>query len=173
MLIRDVVAGAVADGKLVPIQPIAPWSGKPRGFLVCAALAVEMQRGREDGDPKVRARWATLEAAMSYFVEGHAVTDDLIKQLIPAKFEHWELRSRKPRPSLRVFGRFVDRDIFVGTHIKNRDELGAMWSVQFEHEKLVCEDHWKAAGLPDPYSDAPHFRYSSYMSNASKKLRLK
>ncbi len=110
---------------------------------------------------------------MSYFVEGHLVTDDLMKQLKPEKFEHWELRSLRPKPSMRVFGRFAARDIFIGTHVKLRTELGAMWSFEFGQETLVCEDHWKAAGLGEPFSDSPSFTYKAYMSNASKRVRIK
>lgn len=173
MLIRDVIESAVADGRLVAIRPVVPWAGTPRGFLVCAPLRDQMHSGKSDPDPKMRGRWATLEAAMSFFVEGNYVTEGLIKQLKPEKFEHWELRSRKPRPSMRVFGRFAARDVFIGTHVRLRQELGGMWSPQFEHEKLVCEQHWKAAGLPPPFSDPPDFRYEQYMSNAARQVRMK
>ncbi len=45
-----------------------------------------------------------------------------------------------------------------------------MWSPEFEYEKLVCEDHWKAAGLGDPFTDPPAFRYEAYITeNAVKK----
>ena len=110
---------------------------------------------------------------MGYFIEGGYITDDLIKQLKPEKFEHWALRSRKPKPSLRVFGRFAMPDVFVGTHVVVRSDLGGMWSSEFEHEKLVCEDHWKATGLPNPFTDAPRFRYEKYItSNAQRKIRV-
>ena len=109
---------------------------------------------------------------MSFFIEGGYITDDLIKQLSPAKFEHWELRSRRPRPSMRVFGRFAARDVFVATHVKLRTELGGMWSPEFEMEKLVCEEHWSKAELPAPFSAPPDFRFERYMSNASQKVRI-
>lgn len=110
---------------------------------------------------------------MWHFVIGGLVTDDLMKQLLPPKYEHWELRSRKPKPSLRVFGRFAKPDVFVGTHVRKRADLKGMWSQEFEQAKLKCEEHWDSAGLPPPFSDPPHFRYESYItSNAYKKLRV-
>lgn len=140
---------------------------------MCQPLHADLADGRGSADEKVRQRWARLEASMSMFVEGGYVNDGLFKQLQPPKFEHWELRSRKPRPSLRVFGRFAAPDVFVGTHVVERQLLGGMWSQEFEQEKLVCEDHWRAAGLPDPFSDAPNFRYERYItSNASPKVRI-
>ena len=111
---------------------------------------------------------------MGDFVEGGYVTQDLIKQLAPPKFEHWTLRSRRPRPSMRVFGRFAKPDVFVGTHVVLRKDLGGMWSQYFEHEKLICEDHWKSAGLTSVFTDAPKFRYTAYITeNASKYIRMK
>jgi len=101
------------------------------------------------------------------------MTENLIKQLKPPKYEHWELLCRKPRPSLRVFGRFAKPNVFVGTHVKPRKGLGGIYSPQFEHEKLICEDHWKVAGLPEDgfFSDQPTFRYEAYITeNASRKV---
>jgi hypothetical protein len=140
---------------------------------MCKPLYREIHNGRSDPDAKVRQRWAALETAIGYFVEGGYITEDLIKQLRDQKHEHWELRSRKPKPSLRVFGRFALPDVFVGTHVERRDSLGGMWSSQFEHQKLVCEDHWREAGLPEPFTDAPHFRYERYItSNAQRKIKV-
>jgi len=143
---------------------------------MCNPLLAAIEAGRRDDKKSVRARWAQLEADIGHFVEGGLMTEHLIKQLKPEKFEHWELISRRPRPSLRVFGRFAWPNVFVGTHVKERQSMGGMWSPQFEMEKLVCEDHWRAAGLPvDPppgaYSDPPDFAYSSYItSNARRRI---
>lgn len=81
---------------------------------MCVPLKVAIDEGRADPNTKLRDRWARLEASISYFIEGRYVTDDLLKQLRPPKFEHWELKSRKPRPSLRVFGRFAKPDVSSG-----------------------------------------------------------
>ena len=174
MLILDAIKAARQAGKLFPAPRIVNWSGEPRVFLMCKSLFESIDRGKKSETEKDRKPWAALEAAMGYFVEGGLITDDLVKQLLPEKYEHWELRSRKPKPSLRVFGRFALPDVFIGTHVKLRTELGGMWSSQFENEKLVCEDHWKEAGLPDAFSAPPNFLYEDYLtSNAHKKIRIK
>jgi hypothetical protein len=173
MLMRDAIEQAKRDGLLVPARPIAPWAGEPRAFLMCQPLHNAIEDGAASPDQKERQRWARLEAAIGHFVEGGLVTSSLLKQLAPAKYEHWELISRRPRPSVRVFGRFALPDVFVGTHLQLRNKLGDMWSAQFEHEKLVCEDHWRDAGLPEPFTDAPDFRYEKYITaNARRKLRV-
>jgi len=110
---------------------------------------------------------------MIHFVENGRMTEKLIKQLKPSKYEHWELLNSRPRPSLRVFGRFALPDVFIGTHVKERKGMGAMWSPQFEHEKLVCEDHYRDAGLIGYFTDAPRFRYEAYITeNASPAIRV-
>lgn len=140
---------------------------------MCPPLYHAIEAGKSSPDEKERQRWASLEAAISYFIEGGYVTQDLIKQLRDYKYEHWQLRNRRPRPSIRVFGRFIEPNVFVGTHLQRRDGLGGMWSPEFEHEKLVCEDHWKQAGLPDPFTDPPDFRYENYITeNAARGVRV-
>ncbi|HUZ14109.1 MAG TPA: hypothetical protein VMU93_14830 [Caulobacteraceae bacterium] len=177
MLILEVIDAAKRAGVLIPARPIAPWAGEPRAFLMCQPLHAAIVTGRSDTDPKVRGRWAALEAAISHFIEGGYVTQNLLKQLTPYKFEHWTLRSTRPRPSLRVFGRFAMPDVFVGTHVCERPTLGGKWSPQYEQEKLVCEQHWKAAGLPDEPPpgafSSESFEYSEYItSNASRNVQV-
>ena len=172
MLIDDAIEAAKAAGKLFPVRPTVPWAGEPRAFLMCSALYKTIAIGKTSRDERARRRWATLEADMSYFIEGGLITEDLLKQLKPFPYEHWELRSRKPKPSLRVFGRFAKPNVFVGTHVDRRDRLGGMWSPEFEHEKLVCEDHWNDAGLPKPFTH-PRFEYEAYITeNAIRKLKV-
>lgn len=170
MLIPACVKAAKAAGRLVPAAPITSWEGEPRAVLLCQPISQALKNGRNDPDVKERQCWAKVEAAFSHFIEGGWIDENLVKQLIEYKFEHWEFRCRRPRPSIRVFGRFVMPDVFVATHPVPRRLLGGMNSAEFEHEKLVCEQHWKAAGLKAPFSDPPSFRYESYItSNASRK----
>lgn len=175
MLIDDAIEAAKAAGLLRPAAPIESWEPRPRVFLMCEPLWLAIEAGGVDLDEAVRKRWAQVEANISTFIVGGRMTENLIKQLQPPKFEHWELVCRKPKPSLRVFGRFAKANVFVGTHVKPRRGMGGMWSPQFEHEKLVCEDHWKGAGLPADgfFSDPPHFRYEAYITkNATRNVRV-
>jgi hypothetical protein len=173
MLSSPEIEEAKRQNRLFPVKPTDAWTGKPRAFLMCVPLRDELETGKRDANEKVRQRWAKLEAAMIHFVEKGRMTNALMKQLKPPKHEHWELLSRKPRPSLRVFGRFALPDVFIGTHVKPRKGMGGMWSQQFELEKLVCEDHYKVAGLTTVFTDAPHFRYTRYITeNATATIRV-
>jgi hypothetical protein len=173
MLIRPDVKSAIQRGALVHAKPIAPWSVEKRVVLLCEPIRASLVAGRQDPDEKVRESWAKVEAAFSHYIEGGLVTEDLLKQLIDKKHEHWEFRCRKPRPSIRVFGRFAMPDVFVSTHAVYRKQLGGMWSPAFEHEKLVCEEHWAKVGLAAPFTDGPQFRYNAYTTeNAQRKLTI-
>lgn len=173
MLTAVSVKALIGSGLLVPAKPIAAWAGQPRVVLMCEPIANELAAGRSSADERGRQCWAKVEAAFSHLIEGGFVTEDILKQLRPEKYEHWEFRCRKPAPSIRVFGRFAKPDVFVATHARPRQLLGGMWSDQFEHEKLACEDHWKAAGLGNPFSDPPEYRYEAYVTeNAARKVRI-
>jgi hypothetical protein len=165
---KRAIENAIESGALHPVHPVVPWAVSKRELYVCRPLKELLHAGRESPDPGIRGRMARLEAALSFFVEGGRVDENFLKHLDPPKYEHWEIRSRRPRPSLRVFGRFVDHDVFVATPAVARSELGGKWSPRFEHEKLVCEQYWSEAGLSRPFTDAPSFRYEAYMSNAAR-----
>jgi hypothetical protein len=170
MSIRDDINEAVRAGRLIKAQPIAPWAPQPRVFLMCTPLWSAIIEGRGQSTAGQRDRWAKLQADISHFIEGGRITEDRFKQLDDAKHENWELRSVKPKPSLRVFGRFAEPDVFVGTHVKQRKDLSGKWDLDWELEKLICEDHWKNAGLPEPFTAPPDYKYSDYITeNAEKK----
>ena len=127
MLIPAPVKEAVRKGLLVPAKPIAAWAAEPRVVLLCEPIRTAIEAGRVHPDEKERQCWAKVEAAFSHFIEAGLVTENLVKQLQPPKFEHWEFRCRRPRPSIRVFGRFAMPDVFVATHPMPRSLLGGMW----------------------------------------------
>jgi hypothetical protein len=146
---------------------------------MCIPLRNALESGKCSEDEKERQSWAALEAGMQSFVEGAYITSNRLKQLRDFKREHWEFINKRPSPSMRVFGRFAMPDVFVGTHVELRKKLGGMWSLNFELEKLVCEEHWIRAGLPDEpfpvgaFTDAPNFEYEAYITeNASRKIRV-
>jgi hypothetical protein len=170
MLTGDVLEAAKAAGKLVPARAIVPWAAEPRAFLMCKPLCDAIETARLSPDPLVIKRWAQLEADISHFIEEGYITEDRMKQLEPYEYEHWELRSLRPRSSLRVFGRSAAPDVFIGTHVVERPPLGEKWSVRWEIEKLNCEEYWNDAGLGMPFSGSA---YEDYITeNASRRVRV-
>lgn len=136
-----------------------------------AHLHGQISEALVSGDPARIERWERLQADIAHFVQGGYVNWNLMKWLDPHKYEHWELCSVRPRPSLRVFGRFALPDVFVGTHVAERKKLKGKWSLEWELEKLTCEDHWKTAlGNYAPFHGDS---YESYITeNASRKPKV-
>lgn len=173
MLIPQRVKDAVQTGKLVAYEPFASWVGEPRCLFMCEAIRKDIEEARDNPDEKTRQCWAKVEAAFSHFVEGGFISSNRLKQLQDYKHEHWEFRCIAPKPSIRVFGRFLMPDVFVATHSAFRKKLGAMWSPEFEHEKLVCEEHWNNAGLTAFFSAPPTYDYERYITeNAQRRLLI-
>lgn len=147
---------------------------------MCKPLNDSILAGRLMPEEKDRKRWAALEGAMIHFNEGGLITRQRLKPLEEKKFENWELINKRPRPSLRVFGSFAKPNVFIGTHVQLRNQLGGMNSLEFELERIESEKVWKATGLPmradgrpDAFSDAPHFRYTKYITeNAQEKVQI-
>ena len=173
MVIRDALEGAKASGALIPFVPPLLWVPKPRAFLMTKRLNAEIAEGRSSADPKRQERWERLRADISHFIENGYVTWALMKWLDPKKYEHWELKSVRPRPSLRVFGRFAEPDVFVGTHVVERAPLGAKWTMKWEMEKLICEAEWKnALGDCSPYRSDVYENYITENSSRYPKVPL-
>lgn len=70
-------------------------------------------------------------------------SDTYLSRLSPAEDEVWEIRGRAPRPTIRVFGRFAERDCFVALGWRLRKELGGADSIEFRREVLNCRADWR------------------------------
>jgi hypothetical protein len=97
-------------------------SEKVRQFITATAPGM---------DVKMRGRWLTARAVLENFVDGKWIT---IKSkpnskaemgiLCPHEDGIWEIRDVKPKPSLRILGSFVRKDVFIALAPYERLELG-------------------------------------------------
>lgn len=105
-------------------------------------------------DTKEEIRSGRLWADFDRFVEGRLIPvalnspyskprDTYLSRLDPAEDEVWEIRSRAPKPGIRVFGRFADRDCFVALGWGLRKELGGQGSKEFRQEVRSCLAAWR------------------------------
>ncbi len=164
MLSRQETKDLIESGILVPVKSLATWEGEPRAFLLTKDLAKQVAAGRADPDRKIAARWAKLDADMAHFVEGGYVNWGLMKWLDPKKQEVWELRSVRPKPSIRVFGRFAEPNVFIGTNLAYRGNLKAKWSTEFWNAIFECEKIWKSFTKNNPFSGE---KYTDYITTNS------
>lgn len=135
------------------------------------ALHDQISRNMQAPDAAVSARWSKLRADIDHFVGGGYVNSNLLKPLSPARHGVWTLRSVRPRPGLRVFGRFAAPDVFVATHVQERKLLEGKGSQEWEFAKLECEEEWRRL-----FGDRRPFigeRYTDYITdNAARDVEI-
>ena len=115
-------------------------------------------------------RMGHLDADLRRFISGDKITiargEEESCNLKPLSNvdEVWELRSRDPKPSIRVFGRFADKDVFIATNMEHRKKLFALRSRAWAVEIRTCQTAWNRLF---PHLD-PHRGETShdYVSNA-------
>ncbi len=126
MLTSDEIEAAKRVQVIFAVSPLVPWVPTPRVFFVSRELLSAMEIG--SSDPTTQDRYQSLRADIDHFVSGGFINWGLMKWLDPKKHEVWELKSVRPRPSLRVFGRFALPNVFIGTHLAERRTLKGKWS---------------------------------------------
>lgn len=137
-------------------------------FLMSQRLNDQIGQGLQN--PETGERWARLQADIASFIEGGYINWKFMKWLDPQKQECWTLRSVRPRPGLRVFGRFAQPDVFVGTHVVERRTLKEKQSNEWEVEKLTCEEIWNSIFSGKPFSAAHYEQYIT--ENASQEIKV-
>lgn len=130
---------AVAEGRMRRVKLSRPNLAPRRVMFLCRPLFDALDAGRASPEFK---RWAALEAFLETYVEGGMVTRHFMKPWSPKEGEIWTVRNKRPRPSLRVFGRFAMPDVFVATHVATRKELGAKWSNAAIWHWMRCDGIW-------------------------------
>lgn len=129
----------------MPRMPNAP---HPRVLYAAPTLHEAMEGPWSD--EAVEYRMGKLRADLDHFSTGRLITVSsgsekhaYMKLLDDADEEVWEIRSRDPKPSLRVFGRFADTDVFVATHFHDRVSLGEPGSRAWRDEFVRCKAEWR------------------------------
>ena len=147
MSIRQEIEKLKGGGELHVLDPLFPGVPHERVILATTWLYKELSGPWEDEAEEARmARlWADLDhfSAGGVIVVGNRFDDDChMKPLEPVSDEVWEYISRCPSPSLRVFGRFAEVDVFVATHKWARSLLGAFKSRVWKREIRRCKAEW-------------------------------
>ncbi len=171
MLSSDEISAAMAGARLIRVVPLLPGLGSPRVLLLTRTLDQLMSQNMAAADPAISSRWWKLRADMDHFVTGGYVNDKFLKPLTPARHGVWTLKSVRPKPGLRVFGRFAAPDVFVATHVCERRQLKGKLSLEFELAKLDCEREWDLVfGKRKPFFST---RYEDYITqNAARDVEI-
>lgn len=147
MSIREQYKIAVNAGWLVNLLPTLPSIPHRRVIFVCRALHEEIER--EWNEPATAIRVGQLLNTLDTFLGNGLITvgrrndkHAYMKQMEKVE-EVWEIRSVDPKPSIRVFGRFAERDVFVATNKGFRKPLGAFGSPEFKRAMTTCTQEWR------------------------------
>jgi hypothetical protein len=140
MSILDVIVARVGEGMLYPLFPRAAGASPKRAMLIAEGLWNFIHESGPDQDWEDRKGF--LQADLEVFAEGQQIGPKYLFLLYPANEGVWEIRSTRPNPSIRVLGRFVEKDIFVATNFALRDELGGWGSRQWRDVKVMSRTVW-------------------------------
>ena len=103
-----------------------------------------------DHPDEEKDRYNSLQADLEVFVTGLPITDSYLSPLRPPNSKVWEIRSKVPKPSVRLFGLFVGRDVFVGTSYQARRELKS----SIDWKLAIRTAHYEWRELFYPYEPA-------------------
>jgi len=120
---REQIERYVSAGFWTLLEPILPYEPE-RCVLLPKHIPSELD-GIDDVD------LARLQASLEKFLDGSFLTlgfntndnCDLKRLDTHPEEEIWTFRSLEPEPSIRIFGTFLDLDVFLILHIERRDEL--------------------------------------------------
>jgi hypothetical protein len=127
------------------------WPGLPRMRSVYASIPVRNLIEGPWSDKQEERRAFELRAEIDWFIDGKPVylrvdyevgTFAWLARLNPPSEEVWEIRSLKPKPSLRILGTFARRDVFIALIWAKRTVLGAGDSEQWKEVIQQFKQEW-------------------------------
>lgn len=132
---------------LFPILPRSRAARWQRAMFVHASVWHHLSS--ETSELIGRERQGTLRADLESFVSLPTIGPGFVKLLQPRRDGIYALRSKSgiPEESIRVLGRFVDRDAFIGTSIHRRCDLGEFESCDWREAKRTANAVWRSSML--------------------------
>jgi hypothetical protein len=121
----------------------------PRRTLYISEKVRQLITGTSPGmDVEMRGRWLTARVVLETFMDGKWITIKSSRAqmtiLRPPEDGIWEIRDVKPKPSLRILGSFIERDVFVALAPYERSELGAPDSAGWSNALRAYKTEWTA-----------------------------
>jgi len=159
MSIRDSIAFWVKEGRLHELRPVFD-SDPIRRTMIISTEILELINGPWE-DASWERRCGFLRGTLETFVKGQEIgvclkpykaANAYMGRLDNPEDEVWDVRSIDPNPGIRVFGRFAERDVFVGLlwsprsveiPYSQRLPLGKKDSVEWKNAILECKSEWR------------------------------
>jgi hypothetical protein len=144
----SILISHVLDAGFAEYESPRPIAFKQRRVFLHADVALLLS-----GDEAIAAMFPSVEAErlLSTFCKGQFVSVSAtgkrsdLEHLIGLE-EAWALCFRRPKPGWRVFGRFIEPNVFVGLRAYDRNELGRTSRYHAFAQAMI--DEWDRI-LPD------------------------
>lgn len=169
MSIRDVIRDCVSGQELFQLKPLLPGVVIARDVFCHPRVFRFVTNQSSDVPRALTPRAADARAALDQFCAGAIVSVGMDPDKKPAYTElarnHetakgiWDFRIRDPKPQVRIFGAFAEKDVFVALDYRNRDGLdfdaavatsAQLWTDLFDNLTPVTGDQI-GAYLTDRY----------------------
>lgn len=158
MSIRDEINHRVSEGRLHLLPPAI--RGAPTGRFMYVGNELHAALTGPWDDPSAALRFGRLRADLDAFTEGRLVSiaeDPYAKRKSaymartdPISNDIWSIRSRDPRPAIRVLGAFAETDVFVALVYDFRRNLGGPGSREWRDLVNRCKTEWQRLFHPYP-----------------------
>jgi hypothetical protein len=140
MSIVQVIEERVRERRLFLLEPRAAGTSPKRVLLIEERLWDFLNEPGPDDDWEERKGF--LLADLEVFAAGEPIGPKYLFLLYRASEGVWEIRSVRPQPSIRILGRFAQRDVFVATNFALREELGEWQSREWRNVKITARTKW-------------------------------
>jgi hypothetical protein len=150
MSILDEVNDWRRRGRLYLFEPRLTGTPKRRSMYLASEINALLDGPWVDSGQEMRS--GRLRADLDMFVAGYLISVQrepfrnktaYMSQLDPASEEVWEIRSRDPKPGIRIFGRFAHTDVFVALTWSERARLRGPGSREWRDAKEQCKTEWR------------------------------
>ncbi len=151
MSIRDVISARVQEGRLFHLPPLIASQQTVRNLFVGTELHSVVSPPWSQSTEGFRL--SQLRANLDAYTEGQTISmaDDpftkpkstFMARTAPVVHEVWDIRSRDPKPGIRVLGCFAETDTFVALVWDYREALGGPNSKEWRDLIERCKAEWR------------------------------
>ena len=143
MSITGDIREGINRGDLVALAPRLGGDRRKRKLYLRTELYNEIFSPVEDDDLSEERR-ANLIADLESFITRNSISPEYLKGLQPKSKGVFEIRSVRPKPSVRVFCFLAAQDTLICTHMVERTELGGFGHISWQHESRQARSYWRA-----------------------------
>lgn len=176
MSIRQEVIARAHERRILRLLPALP--NRPVMRTMFISEEIDRLLFAQHPDLAMRARVGELRRDLDRFIEGSVISVPdwpykarmaYMSRLYRPSDEVWEIRSRDPQPSLRLFGRFAEPDVFIALTWSPRKRLGGPQSLEWKDAMRHCKVVWRQ--LFPSYNPHSGMRICDYISPPTILLR--